>query len=113
MARHIGLHLNALANNLGVGSGGFIANHPHNMEDAAAALLIHWAEGNTGKTPIWSDILKAMRESGMAKEANELEDCLRGGVCVCGVCVCVCVCCVWVCGCVGVVCLHGHRITLT
>ena len=103
MARPIGLHLNALADNLGVDSGGFIANHNHNMKDAAAALLNYWAEGNAGRTPLWSDLLEAMRESEMTKEANELEEYLRGGVCVACTCVCVCVCvCVFVCACVCV-----------
>ena len=83
VARHIGSHLDALADNLGVDSRGFFADHPHNMKDAAAALLINWAEGNTGKTPIWSDLLKAMRESEMTKEANKLEEYLRGGVLGC------------------------------
>ena len=83
MASHIGLHLNALADNLGIDSRGFIVDHPHNTKDATAALLIHWAEGNTGETPIWSDLLKAMRESDMAKESKELEKFLTKGVYVC------------------------------
>ena len=79
VARHAD-HLRALSNNLGVDSGRFIANHPHNMEDAAAELLTHWANGNEGETPIWSDLLKAMRDSQMTREADELKEYLRGGV---------------------------------
>ena len=57
VARHPD-HSKALSDNLGVDSGRFIAKNPNNMEDAAAELLIHWANRNEGEMPIWGNLLK-------------------------------------------------------